>query len=210
MPLATIGVMLLWLGWFGFNGGSVLSAAPGATSRVLVTTNLAAAAGVIGAMMASWLIQKKPDLSMILNGSLAGLVGVTASADVVSPMSAIIIGAVSGVLVVLAVIGFDRLKIDDPVGALSVHLVCGVWGTIAAGIFGSAELGGLSYALTLKSQLIGIVAVGAFSLVSSTVIFLAIRKFMGLRVEENEEMRGLDIGEHGMEAYGGFQIFSNQ
>jgi ammonium transporter, Amt family len=210
MPLATIGVMLLWLGWFGFNGGSVLSAAPGATSRVLVTTNLAAAAGVIGAMLVSWFIQKKPDLSMILNGSLAGLVGITASADVVTPMSSIIIGGLSGMLVVLSVMAFDRLKIDDPVGALSVHLVCGVWGTIAVGIFGSAETGGLSYALTLKSQLIGVLAVGAFSLLSSAAIFFALKKVMGLRVEEAEEMRGLDIGEHGMEAYGGFQIFTTQ
>jgi Amt family ammonium transporter len=127
MPLATIGVFLLWLGWFGFNGGSVLSAAAGDTSRVLVTTNLAAAAGVMGAMAISWMIQKKPDLSMILNGSLAGLVGITAGADVVSPAESVLIGLIAGVLVVLAAMFIDKnLKIDDPVGAISVHLVCGI------------------------------------------------------------------------------------
>ena len=210
MPLATIGVFLLWLGWFGFNGGSVLSADPGSTSRVLVTTNLAAAAGVICAMMVSWGLQKKPDLSMILNGSLAGLVGVTAGADVVTPTGAIIIGAVAGLLVVLAVLGFDRVKIDDPVGALSVHLVCGVWGTLAVGIFGNASLGGLDYKLSFLSQLIGVVATGAFSLACAGLFFTIVKSTLGIRVDEEEELRGLDIGEHGMEAYGGFQIFSTQ
>jgi len=129
MPLATIGVFLLWLGWFGFNGGSVLSADPDLVSLVFVTTSLAAASGVIGAMITTWIVQKKPDLSMILNGALAGLVGITASADSVTAMSSVIIGAIAGVLVVISVIAFDKVKLDDPVGAISVHLVCGIWGT---------------------------------------------------------------------------------
>ena len=188
----------------------MLSADPGIASRVLVTTNLAAAAGVIGAMIASWTIQKKPDLSMILNGSLAGLVGVTAGADIVTPLAAIIIGLTSGLLVVVCVIGFDKIKIDDPVGALSVHLVCGVWGTLAVGLFGHPEMAGLDYDISLGTQAIGVAAVGAYSLACAGTIFGIIRATMGLRVSEKEEMQGLDIGEHGMEAYGGFQIFSSQ
>jgi Amt family ammonium transporter len=135
MPLATIGVFLLWLGWFGFNGGSVLSADPGLVSLVFVTTALAAATGIIGAMVASWTFQHKPDLSMVLNGSLAGLVGITAGADVVSVNAAMLIGLIAGVIVVFSVILIDRVRLDDPVGALSVHLVCGIWGTLAVGIF---------------------------------------------------------------------------
>jgi Amt family ammonium transporter len=208
LPLATIGVFLLWLGWFGFNGGSVLSADPGSTSRVLVTTNLAAAAGVILAMVTSWIVQEKPDLSMILNGSLAGLVGVTAAADVVTPMGAVAIGGISGVIVVFAVLLFDKIRLDDPVGALSVHLVCGVWGTLAVGIFGKAEIAGLDYELSFLTQLIGAAAVGAFSLACAGTIFGVIKATIGLRVDADEETRGLDIGEHGMEAYGGFQVFT--
>lgn len=210
MPLAAIGVFLLWFGWFGFNGGSVLSADPGMVSLVLVTTNLSAAAGVMSAMAVSWIVQKKPDLSMVLNGSLAGLVGVTAGADVVTVSGAIIIGAVAGVLVVLSVIGFDRLRLDDPVGALSVHLVCGVWGTLAVGIFGHAEIGGLDKELSFISQLIGVGAVAVFSMICAAVFLFAVKLVMGLRVSEQEEIRGLDIGEHGMESYSGFQIFTTQ
>lgn len=210
MPLATLGVFMLWLGWFGFNGGSVLSADPSATSRVLVTTNLAAAAGVLAAMAVSWGVQKKPDLTMILNGSLAGLVGVTAGADVVTPAGAIVIGLVSGVIVVLAVLGFDRLRLDDPVGALSVHLVCGVWGTLAVGLFGRSELGGLDYEITFGAQVAGVFAVGLFSVVCAALFLGIVQAVMGLRVSEKEELRGLDIGEHGMEAYSGFQIFTTQ
>ncbi|MDA0990178.1 MAG: ammonium transporter [Verrucomicrobia bacterium] len=202
LPLATIGVFLLWLGWFGFNGGSVLSADPALVSYVLVTTCLAAAAGIIGAMIVSWSVQKKPDLSMVLNGSLAGLVGITAGADVVSVKSAILIGLIAGVLVVFAVLAVDRAKIDDPVGAISVHLVCGIWGTLAAGIFGAEQ--------SVVSQLIGIVSVGVFCVVTSGIIFGILKATMGIRVDEDEERRGLDVGEHGMEAYGGFQIFSTQ
>ena len=140
MPLASIGVFLLWFGWYGFNGGSVLSADPGPVSFVFVTTTLSAAAGVMGAMTLSWSLSKKPDLSMVLNGSLAGLVGITAGADVISPMNAVVVGYVAGLLVVSSVIFFDRLKIDDPVGAISVHLTCGIWGTLAVGKIGRAHV----------------------------------------------------------------------
>ena len=201
MPLATIGVFLLWLGWFGFNGGSVLSADPGAVSFTLVTTCLAAAAGIVASYMTSQIVQKKPDLSMVLNGALAGLVGITAGADTVSVMSAVIIGLVAGVLVVLAVITIDsKLKIDDPVGAISVHLVCGIWGTLAVGIFSADH--------SVVPQLIGIAAYGVVTFISALVIFSVIKAVMGLRVTSDVELKGLDIGEHGMEAYSGFQILT--
>jgi Amt family ammonium transporter len=205
MPLATIGVFLLWLGWFGFNGGSVLSADPGAVSYVLVTTCLAAAAGIIGAMLASEALLRKPDLSMVLNGSLAGLVGITAGADTVSVASAILIGLIAGVLVVLSVIFIDsKLKIDDPVGAVSVHLVCGIWGTLAVGIFSTnAEH-------SFMVQLLGVIAYGIVAFGAAVTFFLIIKALFGIRVPEEEELKGLDIGEHGMEAYSGFQIFSTE
>lgn len=199
MPLATIGVFLLWLGWFGFNGGSVLSADPAAVSLVFVTTSLAAAAGVMGAMAVTWIVQKKPDLSMVLNGSLAGLVGITAGADSVSVLSAIVIGAIAGVVVVFSVLALDRLRLDDPVGAISVHLVCGIWGTLAVGIF-SAEH-------QVLTQAIGVLCYAAICVPSALFLFLGLKYTLGLRVSEEEEVRGLDIGEHGMESYGGFQIF---
>lgn len=198
MPLATIGVFLLWLGWFGFNGGSVLSADPGAVSFVFVTTSLAAAAGIIAAMLLSWIIQKKPDLTMALNGALAGLVGITAGADVVSVMGAVAIGSIAGLLVVLSVMALDRIKIDDPVGAVSVHLTCGIWGTLAVGIF-SAEH-------SFVTQLIGVAAYGVACFVSAFALFLILKVTLGIRVDEEEEMRGLDVGEHGMEAYAGFEF----
>jgi Amt family ammonium transporter len=200
MPLAAIGVFLLWLGWFGFNGGSVLSGDPGAVSYALTTTTLAAAAGIVTAMLTSWTVQKKPDLTMVLNGCLAGLVGITAGADVVSIRAAVIIGAIAGVLVVLSVLLFDRLRLDDPVGALSVHLVCGIWGTLAVGIFSSE--------FSFLTQLLGVIAYGAACFPAALLIFLAIKAVFGLRVSEEEELKGLDIGEHGMEAYSGFQIFT--
>jgi len=204
MPLVTIGVFLLWLGWFGFNGGSVLSADPALVSYTLVTTSLAAAAGIMGAMMISWGIQKKPDLSMVLNGCLAGLVGITAGADSVSIMSSVIIGFVAGAIVVLSVIAFDKLKIDDPVGAISVHLVCGIWGTLAVGLFS------MNPDHSFKVQLIGVLAYGAASFIFAFALFFILKVTLGIRVDAEEELRGLDIGEHGMEAYSGFQIFSNQ
>mgnify|MGYP001451280773 FL=1 len=200
LPLASIGVFLLWFGWYGFNGGSVLSADPGGVSLVFVTTTLAGAAGIIGAMVASWSISKKPDLSMILNGSLAGLVGITAGADVISPTNSIIVGFIAGLIVVVAVIQLDKAKVDDPVGAISVHLVCGIWGTLAVGIFSSSH--------SIVTQLIGVLAYGIFCLIASLGLFSAIKALMGLRVSEDEEIIGLDNSEHDMESYAGFQIFT--
>ncbi len=204
LGFATLGVFLLWFGWFGFNGASVFSADPVMVAYVFTTTGLAAAAGIIGAMCCSWIVQKKPDLSMMLNGCLAGLVGITASADTVSVSSACLIGTIAGVIVVLSVYFFDRLRIDDPVGAISVHLVCGIWGTLAVGIFS------FNPEHTLTAQLIGIAAVGAGCVAISSAIFFIIKKAMGLRVSRSEELKGLDISEHGMEAYNGFQFFSNE
>ncbi len=201
MPLLTIGVFLLWLGWFGFNGGSVLSGDPGRVSYVLVTTCMAAAAGIIGAMSTTWTIHKKPDLTMVLNGCLAGLVGITAGADVVSVSAAILIGLICGAVAVVSVMMFDKMKIDDPVGATTVHLVCGVLGTLFVGVF-SAEY-------SFLTQLIGVVAYGAVCFPAAFLIFFLLKKTIGIRVSEDEELKGLDIGEHGMEAYSGFQIFTN-
>ena len=198
MPLATIGVFLLWLGWFGFNGGSVLSADPELVSLVFVTTSLAAAAGVIGAMLTSWKLQHKPDLSMVLNGALAGLVGITAGADVVTVNASIIIGLIAGVIVVASVLVIDRVHIDDPVGAVSVHLICGIWGTLAVGIFSADH--------SFLTQAIGVLAYGAFCFPLALGIFFLLKQTVGLRVSMEEESLGLDVGEHGMEAYGGFQI----
>ena len=198
LPLAAIGMFLLWFGWYGFNGGSVLSADPELISLVFVTTSLAAAAGVIGAMILSWIVFRKPDLSMILNGALAGLVGITAGADVMTPMSAVIIGFIAGLIVVGSVIFFDKIaKIDDPVGAISVHLVCGIWGTLAVGIFAAD--------FSFTTQLIGVAAYGVFTVVCALILFLGIKYTMGLRVSQEEEYAGLDIGEHGMMAYPDFQ-----
>ena len=203
IPLAVIGVFLLWLGWFGFNGGSVLSADPALVSLVFVTTSLAASAGAIGAMSASWGYMKKPDLTMTLNGILAGLVGITAGADLMSPMESIIIGFIAGVIVVFAVILFDKIKLDDPVGALSVHLVCGIFGTLAVGVLG--EKAGLEQ---LWSQLIGVVAIAIFVSGTTTLIWFGIKSTIGIRVSEDEEFGGLDLGEHAMEAYPDFEKVS--
>lgn len=192
MPLATIGVFLLFLGWFGFNGGSVLSADPQAVSRVFVTTAMAGFAGGIGAMLTSWVVLKKPDLSMTLNGMLAGLVGITAGADDVTPFAAVAIGAIAGLIVVLSVIFFDKIKIDDPVGAISVHGVCGVFGTLAPAIFGTKALG---------TQLMGTLAVSAFAFVVSFALFFILKLVMGVRVDAQEEDEGLDVAEHGAPAY---------
>ena len=205
MPLATIGTFCLWLGWFGFNGGSILSAEPTKISYVLCTTMFGASAGVIGAMLSGMAILRKPDLSMTLNGCLAGLVAITAGADCVSPTASILIGLIGGVIVVPSVLIFDKLQLDDPVGALSVHLVNGVWGTLAVGIFAFRETG-----YTFLTQLTGAVTVGLVAFPCAFVIFYAVKKTMGIRVSTEEELRGLDLGEHGMEAYPGFQFFSNQ
>lgn len=195
MPLATIGVFMLFLGWFGFNGGSVLSADPAGVSLVFVTTGIAAAAGGMSSMLASWMLSKKPDLSMVLNGILAGLVGITAGADSMGPWSAVLVGAIAGGIVVFSIIFIDRIKIDDPVGAISVHGVCGVWGTLAVGIFGGGAF---------LSQLIGTLSVSAFAFLSSLAIFSVVKVTMGLRVSAEEEFGGLDVGEHGQEAYPDF------
>lgn len=197
MPLAAIGVFLLWFGWFGFNGGSVLSADPGLVSLTLVTTTMAAAAGGFSAAVVSWIFSGKPDLSMSLNGILAGLVGITAGADQMSGLDAIIIGLIAGAIVYFAVIIVDtKLKIDDPVGAISVHLVCGIFGTLCVGLFG-AKAG----TEQLMAQLTGIGAIGVFTVVFCLIVGLALKATMGLRVSEQEEVEGLDIGEHGMQAY---------
>jgi Amt family ammonium transporter len=201
MPLATIGVFLLWLGWFGFNGGSVLSADPGLVSLVFVTTSLAAAAGALSAIFTSMIYLKKPDLSMALNGILAGLVGITAGADSVSWVSAILIGLIAGVIVVFSIVIIDRIKIDDPVGAISVHGVCGMWGTIAVGIFGAG--------FSVGTQIIGTLSYAIFAFVASLVLGLVVKAVLGLRVSEEEEEEGLDLGEHGQPAYADFQHITN-
>jgi Amt family ammonium transporter len=195
MPLTTIGVFLLWLGWFGFNGGSVLSADPAATSFVLVTTCLAAAAGGIGAMVAYTFISTKPDLSMALNGILAGLVGITAGADVINPASAILVGLIAGMLVVGSVLLFDKIRIDDPVGAISVHLTCGIWGTLAVGIFSTNP----EHSLLIQAY--GVLCYGIFTTACAATIFFTLKATIGLRVSPEEELEGLDLGEHGMHAY---------
>ncbi len=199
MSIATLGGLILWIGWFGFNPGSELEANLD-VPYIAVTTNLAAASGAIAATIAVWLRFGLPDLSMIINGVLAGLVAITASCDGVSYIGAIIIGAVAGILIVFAVPIFDRLKIDDPVGAISVHLINGIWGTLAVGIF-HQELASVGQFFT---QLLGIVAIGIYTVILATVFWLAIKFSVGLRVDSAEEEEGLDIGEHGMEAYSGF------
>jgi Amt family ammonium transporter len=196
-----IGVFLLWFGWWGFNGGSALSSNPKDIAWILVTTNISCVFAILASLATSWAIQKKPDLTMVLNGALAGLVAITAPADVVSVGSAAIIGLIAGVLVVLSVFGLDRLKIDDPVGAISVHLVCGIWGTIAVGVFAAEK--------SIASQLIGIAAYGALCFPAAFAIFFALKMLGQLRVSERQELRGLDRSEHGQEAYSGFQIFTN-
>tara|TARA_R110000803_G_scaffold74903_5_gene139129 strand:+ start:4833 stop:6062 length:1230 start_codon:yes stop_codon:yes gene_type:complete len=201
IPFATAGVLILWLGWFGFNGGSVLSADPALTSLTLVTTCLAAAAGGISAAMTSFIKDKTFDLTMFLNGILGGLVAITAGADQMSPNDAVVIGLIGGVIVVFVVSLLDRLKLDDPVGAIAVHLGCGIWGTLAVGIFGN--MAGTSQLIT---QLTGVFVIGAFCLVSSFLILFTIKKAMGLRVSKDEEVEGLDNAEHGMSAYPDFRL----
>ena len=201
IPLATAGVIILWLGWFGFNGGSVLSADPGLTSLTLVTTCLAAAAGGVVACIVSTLRYKNLDLTMFLNGILGGLVGITAGADQMSPTDAIAIGAVAGAIIVFAVSLIDKLKLDDPVGAIAVHLVCGIWGTLAVGIFGALASGA-----QFVSQLVGVASYAAICISSTFIILFILKKTVGIRVSEREELEGLDIHEHGMDAYPDFRL----
>ncbi|HPA62874.1 MAG TPA: ammonium transporter [Spirochaetota bacterium] len=217
MGLATLGALVLWFGWFGFNPGSTMAVGDGsAIAHVALTTNTSAVFAIATATIASWLIQKKPDLSMILNGALAGLVAITAPCAFVSVPAAAAIGSIAGVLVVCSVYFFDKLKIDDPVGALSVHLVNGVFGTLAVGLWakdgitgaatGNGLFNGGGFSLFL-TQLTGVAAVGGFTFISSFIIWFIIKKTLGMRVSKREEIVGLDIGEHGMKAYPDFQGF---
>ncbi len=201
IPLATAGVLILWLGWFGFNGGSVLSADPELTSLTLVTTCLAAAAGGVVSFLVSTAMYKNLDLTMFLNGILGGLVGITAGADQMSPTDAIVIGGIAGALIVFAVAFIDKIKLDDPVGAIAVHLICGIWGTLAVGIFGA--LAGMDQFI---SQLVGVFSYAAICIVSSFIILFVLKKTVGIRVSETEELEGLDGFEHGMDAYADFRM----
>ena len=198
VPLAVIGVFLLWLGWFGFNGGSVLSADPGIVSFVLVTTSLAACAGALGGFLTGYVVFKRLDLGMVLNGILAGLVGITAGADVISPGWAILVGFIAGILVVLSAITLDKFKLDDCVGAVSVHLTCGIWGTLAVGIFG---IDGAGNAMPFWPQLKGVLVCGAAAFTAAYLIFFIMKKTIGVRVSEQHEREGLDSHEHGIRGY---------
>lgn len=216
IPLATLGGFILWLGWFGFNPGSQL-AMDANVPRIALTTALASCTGIVGAMITSWISGGKPDLSMIINGCLAGLVAITAPCAVVSPVGSLIIGFIAGIIVVFAVYTFDKLHIDDPVGALSVHLVNGVWGTLAVGLFAVPQYfngkSGLLYGggfAQLGTQLIGVLAVAVTVLASSFSLWAVIKAIFGLRVSREEEIGGLDVGEMGLEGYNGFQIFTTE
>lgn len=204
IPLATLGTFILWMGWYGFNGGSVLALGDAASaiamSNVMVNTNMAACGGMIAAMILVQILYKKVDVTMALNGALAGLVAITAGPDTPSLGAATLIGAVGGVLVVLAVPFFDKLKIDDVVGALSVHLVCGIWGTLAVP-FTNAEK-------SFVTQFIGVAAIGAFVIVTTSIVWLILKYTIGIRVSEEEEYRGSDITEIGIEAYPDFQTIN--
>ena len=204
IPLAALGVFILWFGWFGFNPGSTTAASKD-IAMIFANTNLAAAAGAVFAMITAWIKFKKPDVGMSLNGALAGLVAITSPCATVTPLSSVIIGAVAGVIVVLAVLFFDRIKVDDPVGAISVHGVNGAWGTLAAGIF---NIGGTS-AKIIGVQILGIIAAFIWAFGVSFIVFKVIDKTIGLRVSPEEETEGLDFGEHGANAYPDFQIVSH-
>ena len=201
LPLAAAGVLILWLGWFGFNGGSVLSADPELTSLTLVTTCLAAAAGGVSSAIFSNILYKNFDLTMFMNGVLGGLVGITAGADQMSPMDAVLIGAIAGVIIVLGVALIDKLRLDDPVGAVAVHLICGIWGTLAVGMFGA-----MASFDQFIIQLAGVGIVGVFCVICSFAILIPIKATIGLRVDKEEELKGLDLSEHGMDAYADFRM----
>ena len=209
LPLAALGVFILWLGWFGFNPGSQMGADALEISSIAITTNLAAAAGAITAMITAWIILGKPDAGMSLNGALAGLVAITAGCASVTPTSAAIIGALGGIVVVLSVLLFEKLRIDDPVGAISVHGTCGALGTILLGFFDSSSgvFAGGGFAL-LWAQIVGVVAVLVWCLVTGFILFYGIKAITGLRVTEDEEQAGLDYEEHGASAYPDFNVSS--
>ena len=201
IPIAAAGVLILWLGWFGFNGGSVLSADPEATSLVLVTTSLAAAAGGVVASIFSHILYKNYDITMFMNGVLGGLVAITAGADQMSTGEAMIVGSIGGIVVVLAIALLEKLKLDDPVGAIAVHLFAGMWGTLAVGIFGA--MAGFDQFMI---QLAGVGIVGAFCVLSTLILVLLVKALVGLRVSKEEEINGLDDAEHGMAAYADFSV----
>ncbi|HYW19119.1 MAG TPA: ammonium transporter [Nodularia sp. (in: cyanobacteria)] len=224
MSIATLGCLILWLGWFGFNPGSTMAADGNAIAHIAVTTNMAASAGAVAATGTAWIYLGKPDLSMIINGVLAGLVSITASCAFVSIPASLIIGFIGGVLVVFAVTLFDKIRIDDPVGATSVHLVCGIWGTVAVGLWsagpgvyswygeGAGPTAGLFAGGGLGQlfiQLVGILSVGGITVVLSSIFWLLLKATLGIRVSREEELEGLDISEHGMEAYHGFLTETN-
>jgi len=219
MPLASLGTLALWFSWFGFNPGSTLSVGDGSfMAKVAVNTNLAAVAGALTAMFFAWYISGKPDLTMTMNGCLAGLVAVTAPCAYILPYEALIIGIIGGILVVVATMFLDKIHVDDPVGAVPVHAVNGVWGTLAVGIFGHKALGGLARDGLLHGggftqlgiQALGALATVAFVAVAMTIIYSIINKLVGLRVSREDELKGLDISQHGMESYAGFQIFTTR
>lgn len=203
IPLAALGVFILWLGWFGFNPGST-TAGTKDIAMIFVNTNLAAASGCVTSMLTAWLIFKKPEVGMTLNGALAGLVAITAGCNNVSPTSSIIIGSIAGVLVVFSVLFFDRMHVDDPVGAISVHGVCGCWGTLAAGLF---NISGATMKI-VGVQLLGITAAFIWSFGTCFLLFTIINRTIGLRVTQDEELEGLDINEHGGHAYNDFQTLN--
>ena len=217
LPLAALGVFILWFGWFGFNAGSTVAGTDLSIALIALNTNVAAAAGAVGALFTAWIWFHKPDPTFALNGAIAGLVSITAGCAFVSPVMAVLIGLLGGVLVVLAVELLDKVcKIDDPIGAVSAHGVCGAWGTLAVGLFANEAIGGVSGLFfggglaQLGVQFVGVVAVFAWTMVVGLALFAAIKAVMGLRVSRDDELRGLDIGEHGAEAYSGFQIFVSQ
>lgn len=211
LPLAALGTFILWFGWFGFNGGSTLSGSDATLGTVILNTQLGGAAGAVIAMTVTWVFFKKPDISMTLNGALAGLVGITAGANVLSPLGAVIVGAVAGGLVVASVEWFDKiLHVDDPVGAVSVHGVCGFWGVAAVGLFSTEK--GLFYGFgteLLKIQILGSLVFLVWGLSTGLLMFFLIKKTIGLRVSKEEELKGLDLAEHNSDSYHGFQIFKN-
>ncbi|MFQ5866522.1 MAG: ammonium transporter [bacterium] len=218
MPLASLGIFLLWFGWFGFNPGSTLGVSDGSLiARVAINTNLAAASGAITAMFFAWSKFRKPDLSMTMNGALAGLVAITAPCAFVFPGEAILIGAVGGIIVVSGIMFLDRIHVDDPVGAVPVHGINGIWGTLSVGIFGQKALGlardGLLHGGGMTQvgvQALGTFTVTLFVISAMYLMFKFIESIIGLRVARDEELKGLDVGEHGMESYAGFQIFTTQ
>ena len=217
LPLASLGVFILWFGWFGFNAGSTLAGTDLSIALIALNTNLAAAAGAVAALFTAWLWFRKPDPTFALNGAIAGLVSITAGCAFVSPAMSVLIGLIGGVVVVLSVELLDKVcRIDDPIGAVSAHGVCGAWGTLAVGLFADEAIGGVAGlffgggAAQLGVQFVGVLAVFAWSMAAGLALFAVIKGVMGLRVSRQEELRGLDIGEHGAEAYSGFQIFSSQ